>query len=128
MVKVINPSDIVGPYGGRYSQAVEVPAGGRTLYISGQVGQRKDGSVAEGIEAQSEQVWTNIEAILRDAGMDIPNIVKLTTYITDMVNFPAFAAVRTRHLGDHKPASTAVAVAGLIEGFLVEVEAVAVAP
>ena len=127
MFKAINPDDIVAPYGGRYSQAVEIPAGGRTLYVSGQVGQRKDGSMPEGIEAQSEQVWTNIMAILREAGMGVENIVKINTYITSMEIFPAFAAVRSRYLGDHKPAATAVAVAGLLEKFLVEVELIAVA-
>jgi reactive intermediate/imine deaminase len=127
MFKAINPEDIVGAYGGTYNQAVEVPAGARMLYVSGQVGMAKDGSVPEGIEAQSELLWTNIGAILRDAGMGIPNIVKMNAYITDMANFPAFAAVRKRHLAGHKPASTAVAVAGLVEKFLVEVEVIAAA-
>lgn len=127
MFKAVNPDDIVGAYGGAYNQAVEVPAGARMLYISGQVGMAKDGSVPDGIEAQSELLWGNIAAILRDAGMAMPNIVKLNTYITDMANFPAFAAVRRKHLAGHKPASTAVAVAGLIERFLVEVEVVAAA-
>lgn len=127
MLKAINPTGIAEPYGNAYSHAIEVPAGARMLYISGQVGMAKDGSVAKGMAAQSEQVWLNILTILRDAGMTVNNIVKMNAYLRSFDDFAAYAAVRKRYLAGHKPAALGVAVAGLIDEFLVEVDVVAAA-
>ena len=91
MFKAINPTDIVAPYGGAYNQAIEVPAGARMLYLSGQVGMAKDGTIPAGIEAQSEQLWINVTAILRDAGMTVNNIVKLNIYLTFRRSLVEFA-------------------------------------
>lgn len=127
MTKGINPSDIMAPFNNAYHHAVEVPAGGRTLYVSGQVGMTKDGAVAGGMTAQAEIVWQNLTAILRDADMDVTNIVKMTAYVVGIENFADYAQVRTKYLGGHKAASTGLAVAALIvPGLLIEVEIVAV--
>ncbi|HIF10562.1 MAG TPA: hypothetical protein EYQ81_12505, partial [Sneathiellales bacterium] len=67
MSKAINPSDIMAPFNNAYHHGVEVPPGGCTLYVSGQVGMAKDGSVPQGMTAQAEIVWQNLTAILRDA-------------------------------------------------------------
>ncbi len=127
MAKGINPADIMAPFNNAYHHAVEVPAGGRTLHVSGQVGMAKDGTVADGMAAQAEIVWQNLTAILRDADMDVSNIVKMTTYVVGMENFADYAKVRTKYLGDHVCASTGIAVAALIlPELMVEVEIVAV--
>ena len=127
MAKAINPSDIMAPFNNAYHHGVEVPAGGRTLYVSGQVGMAKDGSVADGMTAQSEIVWQNLSAILRDADMDISNIVKMTAYVVGIENFADYAKVRTKYLDGHVCASTGLGVAALIvPELLVEVEIVAV--
>jgi 2-iminobutanoate/2-iminopropanoate deaminase len=60
------PNTVAEPFG-PYSHAVEVPEGSRLLYISGEVGVLRDGTVPEGIEAQAEACWRNIIAILADA-------------------------------------------------------------
>lgn len=127
MVKGINPSDIMAPYNNAYHHGVEVPAGGRTLYVSGQVGMTKDGTVADGVEAQGDIVWGNLKAILRDAGMAVSDIVKMNAYVVGRDNFPGYAAARAKHLDGHVCASTLVMVESLILPELkIEVEIVAV--
>jgi enamine deaminase RidA (YjgF/YER057c/UK114 family) len=127
MAKGINPSDIMTPYNNAYYHGVEVPAGGRTLHVSGQVGMAKDGTVPDGMEAQAEVVWQNLTAILRDAGMEVSNIVKMTAYVVGIENFADYAKVRTKYLDGHVCASTGLGVSALIMPELkIEVEIVAV--
>ncbi len=127
MFKAIDPDDIHEPISEIYHHGLEIPAGARLLFVSGQVGMAKDGSKRDGIEAQSEQLWTNITAILHDAGMTVENIVKINTYIVGMENFPAFSEVRKRFLNGHRPAALGVSVAGLWDGYLVEMDLIAAA-
>lgn len=126
MPESINPTDIMAPFNNAYHHGVQVPAGARTLYVSGQVGMAKDGSIPDGISAQAEIVWQNLSAILRDAGMGVSNIVKMNAYVVGIENFADYAQVRNKYLGDHRTASTALAVTALIAPeLLVEVEIVA---
>jgi enamine deaminase RidA (YjgF/YER057c/UK114 family) len=74
----INAADAPAP-AGQYTQAVEVTGASRTLYLSGQVGIASDGSVPENAEAQCALAWRNLQAQLRAAGMEIENLVKITT-------------------------------------------------
>lgn len=121
----LNPSTIAAPVG-LYSQGVVAPAQGRWLHIAGQVGLRPDGSVPADFAAQAEAAWQNIMAVLAAAQMGPANLVKLTTYLTDAAHLPQFAPVRSRFLGDARPASTLVVVQALARPeWLVEVEAVA---
>jgi enamine deaminase RidA (YjgF/YER057c/UK114 family) len=63
---------------------------------------------------------------VRGAGMEASDIVKLTAYVVGTENYPAYAAARVRHLGDHKPASTAICVPALLKPeWLIEVELIA---
>ncbi len=120
-----NAAAIPAP-GGSYSHAVEVPATARTLYVAGQIALAADGSIPEGIEAQTEMVWSNLEAILADAGMGVADLVKINTYVTSAELFAGMAKVRAKHLGAARPASTAVIVSALaLPKLLVELEAVA---
>ncbi|MGD9537600.1 MAG: RidA family protein [Alphaproteobacteria bacterium] len=124
--KPINPDAIVEPIAKAYSHAVLVPPGSQLLFISGQVGVRKDGSLPADITAQSEVVWENITAILKEAGMAITDLARMTAYVVGTENFPKYAAVRTRVLAGHRPASTTFFVPGLVRPeMLIEVEAVA---
>ena len=68
MVKNHDPADIHAPLG-CYTHAIEVPGNMRLLTVSGEIGIRPDGSLAEGIEGQLRQTWANIAAILSAAGM-----------------------------------------------------------
>ena len=79
MAKFFNPDGVPKP-ASNYSQAVEVSAGARRLIISGQIGVSADGNVADGYEAQAEQAWRNVLAILADAGMTARNLVRIIVY------------------------------------------------
>jgi enamine deaminase RidA (YjgF/YER057c/UK114 family) len=123
-----NPKTVAPPLS-RYSHAVEVPAGVRMLHVSGQVGVRPDGTLARGAEAQLEQAWRNLLAILEEAGMGVEHIVKVTAFLTPGVEMRAYRTVRDRILGGAAPASTLVAVAGLAsDDYLCEIEAIAGRP
>jgi enamine deaminase RidA (YjgF/YER057c/UK114 family) len=71
MNRPMSPSGVHTP-ASAYSHAIEVPANARWLVISGQVGISPDGKIADGIEAQLEQIYLNIETILKSAGMGVP--------------------------------------------------------
>lgn len=127
MLKRHSPGTVAPPLS-RYSHAVEAPAGARWLHVSGQVGIRPDGTLAEGVEAQMEQAFQNVLEILHHAGMDKHDLVKLTVFVLDAQQIGAFRTVRDRMILPAEPASTLLVVAGLARpDFLVEIEAVAAA-
>lgn len=127
-VQRLNPPSIAAPVG-PYSQGVIAPTQGRWLHIAGQVGMRPDGGVPTDFEAQAQLAWQNLTAVLQEAGMDPGDLVKVTTYLTDPAHLPLFGPVRSRFLGDARPASTLVIVRALAKPeWLVEVEAVACRP
>lgn len=120
-----NPDGMAAPLA-HYSHVAEVPAGAHWLVVSGQVGVRPDGSIAEDITEQSEWTWRNLLTCLQAAGMGVPDIVKVGHFLVHPADFPAYAEVRGRFLGDHKPASTLLYVQGLVKPELrVEVEVTA---
>ncbi len=122
-----NPEGISTPE--RYTHVVKA---GNLLFISGQVGRNADGQiVGPGMREQYDQALTNIATALKSQGADISNVAKITTYVTDMYEFrsPEVRAVRTKHFGNHKPASTLVEIVQLATpGYKVEVEAIAILP
>ncbi len=125
MAKAHNPSTIAAP-AAVYSHGMEVNAGSRLLYISGQVGVTPDGSMANGARAQMEQAFGNLVAILESAGMGIDDVIKMNAYLTSADDIGLFREVREPFLGDPPPASTAVVVRALFNPeWLVEIEAVA---
>lgn len=126
MPRFFNPPTVIAP-ASRYSQAAEHGTGGRRLVISGQLGIRPDGSLAEGLEAQMEVAWDNLFAILRHAGMEVTDLVKATVYVTVPGSVGPYRAVRDRKLSGHAPACTYLEIAGLARPeFLAEIEGEAV--
>lgn len=108
-----------------YAQCVAVPGGARTVYVSGQIPVRPDGSVPDTFTAQAEQAWANVEAQLAAAGMGMGDIVRHTTYLSDRKYRAENSAVRKKVLGAHEPALTVI-IAGIFdEAWLLEIEAVA---
>ena len=97
----INAADAPAP-AGQYTQAVEVTGASRTLYLSGQVGIAADGSVPEDAEAQCALAWRNLQAQLRAAGMEIENLVKITTIVRDPADVAKVRAGRAAVLGTHR--------------------------
>jgi 2-iminobutanoate/2-iminopropanoate deaminase len=122
----INAADAPAP-AGQYTQAVEVTGATRTLYLSGQVGVAADGSIPGDAEAQCALACRNLQAQLRAAGMEITNLVKITTIVRDPVDTVAVRTGRAAVLGTHRPASTLI-IGGLSNpAWKVEVEGIAVA-
>ena len=115
-----NAPAAVGPY----SQAVW---NGNTLFMSGQIPlDPKTGKVVEGdVSAQAQQVFTNIKAVLEEAGLSLEHAVKLTVFLTDMNDFAAVNAVYEKQFEAPYPARSAIAVAALPLGVQVEIEVIA---
>ena len=102
--------------------------GGRLLYVSGQVAWDASGNiVGKGdVRAQALQTFENLRQVLRAAGGDLANLMKITTYITRIEDFPAVAEARTATFSGELPASTLIVVKALFHpDFLIEVEGVA---
>ncbi len=119
-----NPNSVHTPLG-LYSHTAHAPAG-PLLFLSGQLGVRPDGTTPEGIAAQADQAFANIVALLAAHGRAPEDIIKLTTFIVAGADGQAVRDARLKHLGAHRPASTAVYVSALMAPeWLVEVEAVA---
>lgn len=125
MLRHLNPEGIAAP--GPYSHGVEASAFQRMLFISGQVGIRPDGSLAEGIGEQTRVAIQNLGAVLAEAGMDTSNITKITIYLTDESQVGGFMEAGAGLLPVPPPATTLVYVKALAAPpMLVEIEAIAV--
>ena len=115
---------------GAYSPGILVEHGGSsTLFLTGQLAIDRDGKVVAPFDAtaQSEFVFALVGSILKAAGMDFGDVVRVQTYLTHMPDFEKFSAVRNRYFADSKPASTLLEVKGLArEGCCVEIEATAI--
>lgn len=122
---VRNPRAVSGP-DGMFSHGIEVPPGARWLFTTGQVGVDADGRIATDIQEQCELAWTNILAILAEAGMDAGDLVRVNAYLTDRSYIEPYRIVRDALLKPPYPASTVLVVKELaLPEFLVEIEAVA---
>jgi 2-iminobutanoate/2-iminopropanoate deaminase len=112
----IAPTDIAPP-AARYAHAVLTERAGLWLHTSGVVPVAPDGSTPAAIDDQATLVWANIEAMLRDSGMQASDIVSVTTYVVMGEDLPAtlagVMAARDRALGGHRAASTLVTVPAL---------------
>ena len=110
-----------------YSAAVEVAAPTRWLLISGQVGRDADRNIPDGIEAQAEIAWRNLVTILAEGGMTVDDIAETTLYLVRREDNAGYDRVRAKWMGDRRPASTKIYVAGLADPrMLCEIQAVAV--
>jgi len=107
-----------------YSQAVKA---GPFLFLSGQIGlDPKTGRMVQGgVEAETRQVLDNLGAVLAAAECSYGDVAKVTVYLADMNEFPAFNAVYAGYFGTEPPARATVGVAALPRGARVEIEAVA---
>ena len=125
MLRHLNPEGIAAP--GPYSHGVEASSIQRMLFISGQVGIRPDGSLAEGIAEQTRVAIANLNAVLAEAGMDTSNLVKITIFLTDETLVGGFMEAGAGLLPVPPPATTLVYVKALAAPpMLVEIEAIAV--
>ncbi|HEU5042118.1 MAG TPA: RidA family protein [Gemmatimonadales bacterium] len=121
----INPPGLTRPAG--YTHVV-VSADGRTAYIAGQVAFDSTGRVVgvSDFPAQAEQVFANLGRALASVGASFGDVVKTTTFITDLSNLPALREARARYLDPtHPPANSLIPVQTLARPeLLLEIEAV----
>ncbi|MFV8755772.1 Rid family detoxifying hydrolase [Nannocystaceae bacterium ST9] len=114
---------------GNYNQGIVV-SGGRTLYVSGQIGLvpgKPELGIPGDVAVQAEQVMRNLEAVLRAADMGFANVVRATIYLADIGDFATVDAIYGRRFaaGQH-PARATVQAAALPRGARVEIDVVAV--
>lgn len=125
--RYVNPASLAKPIG--YTHVVIAPDG-RTVYIAGQVAFDSTGAVVgEGdFAAQAEQVYRNLERALQSVGGSMADLVKTTTFVTDIKNLPSLREIRSRRLSKTQPpANTLLEVSSLARPeLLIEIEAVAV--
>ena len=108
---------------GPYSQAQIV---GNLVFCSGQIPVIPEtGALAQGLEAQANQVFKNIAALLTAAGSDISKVVKTTVFIKNMDDFAAINAIYAQYFTEPFPARSCVEVARLPKDVLLECEDIA---
>jgi 2-iminobutanoate/2-iminopropanoate deaminase len=109
---------------GPYSQAVQ---SGNLLFVSGQLGiDPQSGNMAEGFEAQTKLVFSHLQAILEEAGMNFANVVKASVFLKDMNDFALLNDIYAGYFEAPFPAREAIQVARLPKDGLVEISIMAV--
>lgn len=107
---------------GTYSQAVKV---GNTVYVSGQIGlDPATMTLRDGFNAQARQVFDNLEAIIKQAGGTLSDVVKFNVSLTDLNDFNELNTIFEERLTAPYPARAALQVAALPKGAVVEIEAI----
>ena len=124
-MRPITPPTVRPPFA-KYSHAVEVPAGTRMLFASGQLGITMDDQVPDDAAAQAELCFEAIAAILEAAGMGFGDLVRINAFVSDRAHLKAYMEARDRYVGAPPPASTLMIVSGFARPeFKVEVEVIA---
>jgi 2-iminobutanoate/2-iminopropanoate deaminase len=116
-----NAPEPIGPY----SQAILADD---TLYLSGQIAIEKASGriINDSIERETSQVMTNLQEVLKSAGMDFSNVVKCTIFLKDMNNFPKVNEIYGQYFTIHPPARETVEVSRLPKDVNVEISCIAV--
>lgn len=123
-MEVIHTEDAPTPLAA-YSQAIKV---GDTLYISGQVAidPKTNRLAAEDIAGQTDRVIKNILEIVKAAGGDLKNIVKVNVYLAKPEDYSEFNKVYSKYFSEWRPARTTVAAKPPREDLLIEMDAIAI--
>jgi len=131
LVGAAAPVDKKAVYGetkpvGPYSPAVDV---GDLVFVAGQIGidPATGKMVPGGIEAETRQVMKNAEAVLKNAGLGLGDVVKTTVFLADIGDFQAMNGVYATFFpeGTIPPARSTVAVKALAAGANVEIDFIA---
>ena len=125
-VKFVDPDTSPAPAGGYRSLAI-IPSDQRVLVIAGQIGNRMDGSIINGLEAQYAQALANINAIVTSEGGSSPDIARITVFLTEQPNdWQSIGEANTKEFPEGPPAMSWIYVAGLFRPDVkVEIEAIA---
>ncbi len=106
-----------------YSDAVQV---GDTLYLAGKLGQDKSNQFPKEFPDEVRQCLNNLGEVLKTAGFDFGDVVKVTVFMTDLTQFDAMNKVYLDFFKSDRPGRSTVGVAGLVRGARIEIEMVAV--
>jgi enamine deaminase RidA (YjgF/YER057c/UK114 family) len=109
-----NPPDVHPPVA-CYSHQVEVSGPARWLVLSGQIGQRVDGTMPDDPIEQLDLAFENVARNLRAAQMEMSDVVKLTIYLVGDFNVQERRAVIAKYLKEHRPCVTMLVIAGLFD-------------
>jgi 2-iminobutanoate/2-iminopropanoate deaminase len=121
----LNPDAIHPPFA-NYAHGVEVEAGGRMVFCSGQLGIGRDGVIPDDVEGQARLCFRAIAAILGEASMSLEDLVRLNAYVVSAQYLGGYMKVRDEFVGKPPPASTLMVVQGFAgPEFKIEIEAVA---
>ncbi|MEQ1770600.1 MAG: RidA family protein [Devosia sp.] len=128
MHRPLSPTTIHPPFA-PYSHGVEIPAGQKLVFCSGQLGIGQDQLVPPTAAGQTAICLDNIEAILAEAGLTMEHVVKLNAYVTGREHLAGYMEVRNKRFSHPLPASTLMMVSGFARPeFVVEIEAIAAGP
>jgi enamine deaminase RidA (YjgF/YER057c/UK114 family) len=111
-----------------YTHGTLVRGAQQTLYISGQPPWTIKGDIPADFAGQCRLAWDNVKSVLADVGMTVDNLAKVTVYLSDRQYRAANSQIRHEVLGDHRPAITIIITGIYDEAWLLEIEAIAVAP
>ena len=114
---------------GHFSQAVEIEARGKLVFISGMTARRADGTIAGigDIEAQTRQVCENLKSAVEEAGGTLDDICRVDVYVRNIEHFEQIHKVRRDYFKPPAPASTMVEVCKMVSPeYLIEISAIAV--
>jgi 2-iminobutanoate/2-iminopropanoate deaminase len=126
--KPLSPQSIHPPFA-PYSHGIEVPAGSRLIFCSGQLGIGADKAVPSDCAGQTRLCFSNIAAILGEAGLTLAHVVRINAYVSGREHLPDYMAVRNTLFAEPYPASTLMIVSGFARPeFVVEIEVVAAGP
>ena len=113
----------------KYSEVVSVRGPGRWIHVAGQAALGDDNQLVEGdMTEQTERTLDHVERVLKRAGAELSDVIKITVYMTSFDDYAGFSEVRARRFGDNPPASAVVKVPGLMLDAAIEIEAVAFVP
>lgn len=111
---------------GPYNQAI-VDTGSGLVFTAGQIGidPQTGELVRGGIEAQTHQVFRNLQAVLNAAGISFENVIKVTVFLKNLGDFTSVNEIYSEHFSRDFPARSTVEVARLPKDALIEIEMVA---
>lgn len=120
VIETKDAPEAVGPY----SQAIRT---GNFIFLSGQIGIDPQAKkiVEGGVEAQAKQIFKNIQAVLKEAGLGLQNVVKATVFLKDIADFKKVNEIYAEHFQPPYPARSAVAVKELPLSVDIEIELIA---
>ncbi|MEY8745894.1 RidA family protein [Bacillales bacterium AN1005] len=108
---------------GPYSQGIR---NGNMLYTSGMLPIDAEGQLQVGIIAQTEQIFTNLQHVLSEAGFTLEDVVKTSVFMTNLEHFGQMNDIYGHFFDNHHPARTTVQVAKLPRDAEIEIELVAI--